>query len=186
MNKPNILRKIGNFDVQKIIDFIKENQITYDGKINQYHNRPEHFHNCNSFFFVDEFSLINIDIFNKFNAIYSEIKNLCEEVYGKGEFYKMQLSSLNKNGNIIPHYDLSLGFTFSHRIHIPIVTNKSVEFTIDGNTYFFDVGEIIEINNLKKHSVKNNGNESRIHLIFDYIGYEYSVFLKKNQSIQYF
>ena len=185
MNKPKILRKLGEIDVNSFLDFIEENNIDFNTERNNYHNRPQHFHGCNSFFFIDEFKIIDRTIFNDFNYIFSKTFNLCEKIYGKGELYKMQLSKLHENGKIIPHHDVSLGFTFSHRIHIPLITNKNVTFTIDGNNYFFDTGEIIEINNLKLHSVENLGNSARLHLIFDYIGYEYSDLLKNKNNINY-
>ena len=54
------------------------------------------------------------------------------------------------------------------RTHIPIITNDLVTFTIGGETKQLKEGEIWEINNINEHSVDNNSNENRIHLILDY------------------
>ena len=62
----------------------------------------------------------------------------------------------------------------SHRIHVPIKTNKNVLFSVDGEKRELNQGEIIEINNLKDHFVENNDpNEDRIHLIMDFVTVEY-------------
>jgi hypothetical protein len=39
---------------------------------------------------------------------------------------------------------------------------------IDGRPYRFEVGQAYEINNQKRHSVLNRGEEDRITFIFDY------------------
>ena len=58
----------------------------------------------------------------------------------------------------------------SKRIHIPIVTNPECIFTVGDNSINMKVGEIWEMNNDKmQHSVHNNGDEDRIHLIIDWV-----------------
>lgn len=55
------------------------------------------------------------------------------------------------------------------RIHIPIVTNKDVVMYLDGQKYFFDVGEAWYFDATCVHAVENNGTEDRIHLIADFL-----------------
>lgn len=54
------------------------------------------------------------------------------------------------------------------RIHIPIVTNKQVIMTLEEQKYFFDVGEAWYFDASCWHSVNNDGDEDRIHLIADF------------------
>ncbi|MCY3793903.1 MAG: aspartyl/asparaginyl beta-hydroxylase domain-containing protein, partial [Gammaproteobacteria bacterium] len=57
----------------------------------------------------------------------------------------------------------------SHRIHVPITTNNKVRFMIEGRPHRLQVGSAYEINNQKRHSVLNSGDEDRITFIFDYV-----------------
>ena len=55
-------------------------------------------------------------------------------------------------------------------MHIPIITNKKVYFSVGEEKKNLKSGEMWEINNSKKsHAVKNNSKEDRIHLIIDWI-----------------
>lgn len=70
---------------------------------------------------------------------------------------------------ITPHRDSHPSFHHGHRIHVPLVTNPRVRFTVDGRPMPMRVGEAFEINNQKSHSVMNKGSEARINFIFDYV-----------------
>ena len=78
-------------------------------------------------------------------------------------------------GAVIPkHYDSADTFAFSHRLHIPLVTNKEAKMSIgeEGigcgeSVWNMEVGKCYEINNRKLHGVENKGNDDRIHLLFD-------------------
>ena len=70
---------------------------------------------------------------------------------------------------IKPHHDSHPSFHHGHRIHVPLVTNPRVRFTVDGRPMPLKVGEAIEINNQRNHSVTNKGSEARVNFIFDYV-----------------
>lgn len=53
------------------------------------------------------------------------------------------------------------------RLHIPIITNEHVIFTLNKKNYHLPEGKLIYLNFSKKHFVKNDGNESRVHLVLD-------------------
>ena len=72
-------------------------------------------------------------------------------------------------GRIHPHRDKLRSFHMGHRIHVPITTNAGVRFMIEGKPYPFEIGKAYELNNQKKHSVMNIGQEDRISFIFDYV-----------------
>ena len=78
-------------------------------------------------------------------------------------------AKLKAGKSISPHFDSLPSFKYGHRIHVPITTNRSVRFMIDGRPFRFEVGHVYEINNRKVHSVINAGKEDRITFIFDYV-----------------
>lgn len=88
--------------------------------------------------------------------------------YG-GSIIRAMVANLVKGGKIDEHYDAAPSFEIGHRIHVPLQTNDNVKFMIDENRHILKVGEAYEINNLKYHSVDNDGDEDRYHLVFDYI-----------------
>ena len=57
----------------------------------------------------------------------------------------------------------------SHRIHLPLVTNDGVKFNVGDTTKNLLPGELWEINNRHRHTVKNNGTEDRVHMIMDFV-----------------
>ena len=79
------------------------------------------------------------------------------------------MARVGAGARIMPHTDTHPSFHCSHRVHIPLVTNPRVRFTIAGKPYALEEGHAYEINNQKPHSVMNNGGEGRIHFIFDYV-----------------
>jgi len=98
---------------------------------------------------------------------------LMHEIIGRcypkgGTIIRAMAAKLAAGGRITPHIDSHPSFRRSHRIHVPITTNKGVRFMIDGRPYQFELGQAYEINNQKRHSVMNRGKEDRITFIFDY------------------
>jgi hypothetical protein len=53
------------------------------------------------------------------------------------------------------------------RLHIPIITNERVIFTLNKTNYHLPEGRLIYLNFSKKHYVKNDGDEARVHLVLD-------------------
>lgn len=97
-----------------------------------------------------------------------KMKPIYESNYGEGYFIRVLIVKLKANTNIEPHVDNGYSLMTSKRTHIPIITNSKVTFTVDGETKYLKEGEIWEINNSKVHSVDNNSDTDRIHLIIDY------------------
>lgn len=98
----------------------------------------------------------------------NKLKPIYESIYGKGDFIRVLLVKLKCNTNIAPHIDNGESLIKCKRTHIPIITNENVKFTIGGETKYLQEGEIWEINNTEEHSVVNDSDEDRIHLIVDY------------------
>lgn len=88
---------------------------------------------------------------------------------GGGYFVRIILTRLSPGARISRHRDYGDSLLRSHRNHLAITTNPNVEFEIDTKVRHFAAGEIWEINNRKYHSVKNRGEDARIHMILDYV-----------------
>ena len=89
--------------------------------------------------------------------------------YGMGYFVRANLVGLKSGGEITRHTDNNFSLVHSHRLHLPIITNQEVEFTVGEETINMQEGELYEINNRRMHSVKNAGAANRVHLILDYV-----------------
>lgn len=81
---------------------------------------------------------------------------------------RIRLAKLKAGGKIPPHVDAASYFKLMHRLHIPLTTNPDVWFFIRGEGWRLLPGEIWEINNVVEHSVVNDGDTDRIHLVVDY------------------
>ena len=57
----------------------------------------------------------------------------------------------------------------SHRIHLPLVTNDGDKYVVGDPTRYLLPGELWEIDNRHRHSVRSNGTEGRVHMIMDFV-----------------
>ena len=89
--------------------------------------------------------------------------------YGIGYFIRANFVRLSAGGEITEHRDMNFSLTHSHRVHIPVITNDNVLFQVGNETLSLPEGEIYEINNRRMHSVRNEGDTPRVHLILDYV-----------------
>lgn len=98
------------------------------------------------------------------NAVYlKEVLN-----YFKAPFLSARLLRLAPNAFIKPHKDYNLGYANGCiRLHVPVITNASIEFILDGNLLKMQPGECWYTNVNYTHSVANNSNSDRIHLVLD-------------------
>ncbi len=98
------------------------------------------------------------------------IDSIIDRFYEPGGIVLRAMAArLLAGGRIPPHRDSLASFHIGHRIHIPITSSGGVRYTIAGKPYQFEPGNAYEINNQRKHSVMNLGNEDRISFIFDYV-----------------
>jgi aspartyl/asparaginyl beta-hydroxylase (cupin superfamily) len=84
-----------------------------------------------------------------------------------GRVVKLMLAELRPGASIVPHRDVAPALHMAHRCHLPIVTNASVDFSIDGVAYQLKAGKAYEFDNTRVHSVANRGLATRVHLICD-------------------
>lgn len=88
--------------------------------------------------------------------------------YASGAYPRIMLARMAPGGVILPHRDQNPAAKWPHKIHVPLLTNERVVFTIDGIDYHIAEGEAAEVNNMAPHAVANRGDTDRIHLIFEY------------------
>jgi Rps23 Pro-64 3,4-dihydroxylase Tpa1-like proline 4-hydroxylase len=93
------------------------------------------------------------------------IKELQERICGKAA--RVLLIKLEGNKNVTEHTDSGDYLNTVRRFHIPIITNDKVYYTVNGEKIHMKAGECWEINNRKPHSVDNDSDEERIHLLID-------------------
>jgi len=88
---------------------------------------------------------------------------------GPGYCVRANLVRLNPGGSIDPHQDKNFSLAHSHRIHIPLITNPRVEIVVHNERRYLAEGEVVEINNRRMHSVSNDSDVARVHLLLDWI-----------------
>jgi hypothetical protein len=78
------------------------------------------------------------------------------------------LVMLPAGNSINRHKDTGEFLNKNRRVHLPVITNKMCRFVVEDEEMFMPEGEFWEINNTGKyHSVHNDGEIDRIHLIID-------------------
>lgn len=112
--------------------------------------------------------------YNKFKKQIKTLENILTKIFGNGIIIRALLIQLKMKSFIKSHIDQGESLSVCHRIHIPIITNNKVFFTVDNETKNLKEGELWEINNAKKyHSVQNKSRYSRTHLVVDWITDDY-------------
>ena len=110
------------------------------------------------------------DLFTEFRKELRPIFDFISDFYGgDGYIVRALFARLAPGGRIDTHTDGLYSLLKCHRIHVPIVTNEGVTFTIGGEQKMLREGEMWEINNATLHAVDNRGAEDRIHLIVDWV-----------------
>lgn len=87
-------------------------------------------------------------------------------------FLYADVSSLPAGASIDLHVDFTLMHALSRRIHIPLMTNEHVHMGFINSTggfekHHLEVGKIYEVNNCIPHAVRNAGDATRWHVLFD-------------------
>jgi aspartyl/asparaginyl beta-hydroxylase (cupin superfamily) len=161
------MKELGYVDITPFLDFMNKH---VNFQVNNNRNREKYFKNTTKcFFLLEDGHAEDINKLEEFMSLSTELKILFKKSYGTGYSKNIQYSLLEPKSTIEKHTDQGELFESSRRIHIPLITNKNVNFHIQDKKYNFSEGCVVEINNLKEHQVENNGEEDRVHLIIDYI-----------------
>jgi hypothetical protein len=97
-----------------------------------------------------------------------DIENYLSSIGQHSNIRRANLVLLKAGKSIGRHKDATELLQITRRFHLPIRTDLSCTFEVDGEEMHIPMGEIWEINNTGKlHSVKNGSNIDRVHLIID-------------------
>lgn len=116
------------------------------------------------------------DIYSNYGVeSYQDTKLLAELPYLKSIIDSWQckkesirLLALHPKSEIKPHRDIGCNYkSGSFRIHIPILTNEHVRFTVGEENLVLLPGSCWYVDFTEKHSIKNDGKTVRVHLIID-------------------
>ena len=81
-----------------------------------------------------------------------------------------RLLKLGAGASIREHRDYDLGLDQNEaRVHVPVVTNSSVEFLLEGRRVVMAPGEAWYLDLNRRHNVRNRGTTDRVHLVVDCI-----------------
>lgn len=77
------------------------------------------------------------------------------------------LNAIVPHGQIYTHVDPGDFFIQHHRVHLPLQTSAGAVMTIDDVEFHLEHGVFCEIDNVRPHSVVNDSDDYRVHLIID-------------------
>lgn len=95
------------------------------------------------------------------------------EQYADGKVIHAEIISMKPKSRIRMHKDRGDMLYLARRFHVPLKTNSQTFFIVEDEKFFLQEGKAYELNNVKYHGVRNNSDETRIHLIVDVIPKEY-------------
>lgn len=129
------------------IHLFREDNITYPKRVNKY----------------------NAQLYDMLKTELDEVVDLAKKFYGNNQLVvtRMLFAKLKANSVIPKHHDNGIVLEYGHRIHLPIVTNPKVYFSVGRRTMNMLSGDMYEINNTRTHHVENNSDQDRIHRIMD-------------------
>lgn len=100
--------------------------------------------------------------------IMNNIYKYLEDIYD-AKVVRCEIVKMHGNSSIPAHIDSGEFLYLGRRIHIPLITNKDVIFTILNHSLNMEVGKWYDINNSLPHSVDNPTDKERTHIIIDLI-----------------
>jgi len=174
MNFNGNFKDLGAFDINEIKHRIQSFKAEWD--INQSRQeRYKLFHGDSKNIFVTDvdaqwdgfgYPLVKHSIDEKLNELTAPIVQKLEAMLG-GKVGKCLYINLPAGKKVLPHVDQGYYLNSVHRCHIPIHTHENISFTLGGETIHMKEGMGYEINNSRTHSVDNDSNVDRIHLLID-------------------
>lgn len=87
--------------------------------------------------------------------------------FRKPVYSKAMFARLAAGKSIAPHIDLAEINRRCHKIHVPLITSSDARLFIEGDEFHLPLGEAYEVNNVVSHWVANDGDQDRIHFIFE-------------------
>jgi uncharacterized protein (TIGR03032 family) len=83
---------------------------------------------------------------------------------------RSRLMRIEEEHDLYEHVDIAHYWREHLRVHVPVVSDPSVEFWCGGETVHMAPGEVWVFDTWRRHKVINPANHSRIHLVIDTVG----------------
>jgi hypothetical protein len=124
------------------------------------YNLPDSLTDVFGKFYINEVLIRDMNLQSLFNRLTNET--------GK-RLGRAMLIKLPAKKSIASHIDRGHHLETCDRIHLPVITDNNVKFIINETVYPMLAGVVARINNNIWHSVENNSNNDRVHLVMDFI-----------------
>lgn len=123
---------------------------------------------CITLRYANEGSNENKDslIYKEFPLIQSAVFDILGLLHGE-RLGGVMINRLSPGSTIPLHSDGLASNAYYHRFHLVLQTNDGVTTLIDNELYKMGVGEVWWFDHTKEHTITNNGDTDRIHLIVD-------------------
>ena len=173
--KKRSFRNYGIIDVSNIKKILSEEELDWDEFDFRQKRADTHKETkCIPIIFDKSFSINKFTKTKNYPLFKKEIlkleKHLVSILEEDGFIFRAILVILPKGKSIPAHIDRGVSLTIPRRIHIAIQTNPNCFFTVGETKKNLKEGEIWEIDNSgQRHSVSNEGESDRIHLIVDFL-----------------
>lgn len=99
------------------------------------------------------------------------IPEFFRKYFGDSELQNFRMQAIKSGGSLGQHREKIVGIPnreshYKVRFHLPIITNSSVRFLMEGEEFQMQAGSIYLFNQGSMHGVSNDG-DLRVHLIWD-------------------
>ena len=188
MNFKGNFRQIGTHDISKLKEIIlnlSDEEWDEESWRQKHYDVHKHTHTV-SLIFDRDFRHKNPTILPKYEKFKQDLEPVIKKISnyyskmlkyknlikrnGNGYVIRINIVKLDEaGGDISAHVDNLYTLSHSHRVHIPIITNENVKFYIGGEVKNLQEGEIWEVNNRQMHSVVNESDFYRVHIIVDFV-----------------
>lgn len=180
MNIKENFKVLGNIDVNPILnEFKKVTQEDWDKYTWRQDANPMHSASKSLAIIYDQdfrhFNTTKHELYERLNfeTIIKPMLDILEKEYGPGYIVRAVLVKLPAGNSIKSHVDTGGSYSLSHRIHIPLICESDkVEYIVDQEHRFFEIGQMFELNNMRTHAVNNSGSIDRTNLLFDFAKYD--------------
>lgn len=175
---PNFLRLLTDLDVGPMLDALRERAHLWH-EITARQEAPGSPHHDTECIWLRGPRALNLDsVFNDVVAVdYPPMTELAGAIYplvapvlrvlGSTRLGRVLIVSLKPGGVIDAHEDQGRYAKTYSRFHLVLKSEPGNSFTCDGETVHMAPGELWWFNHRGEHSVRNDSDQERIHVIFD-------------------
>lgn len=176
VKKPDTIIRLCEVDIEPLVARMKMlSEKVWDAENARKENNFECFHNTRHIIFrfihanADPLNFYSTPAWPVWRPLVQPLIDKAVATYGfaKPEFPKAMLARLEAGNVIDRHVDGAGSNLRTHKIHIPLITNPGAIFMVGDTEQNLEPGWAYEVNNIKPHGVRNDGDEDRFHLIFE-------------------